>query len=300
MEEHQEHHEEHEEFEQIPWSQLTGGPSSGKRRLLYVVAAALGALVLAILVGRAFLSTSSDPQAPGSTLAGDAEESASADGTVATRPDDAGSLLYEEADLLAFTGSPGERAAVARAEWFVTDYFTADLEPSGSADVRTALPAGADLPDMPQDGTEGLSYVEWARAYAVEEVGEVGGGLFRVGVAFRSLGAPPDGGFSRLPVRAVTVMVAVNEDGGSVVVDLPTPVPVPAGPEPASWPTEGREPPRRVAEAALARVAGWGEEPRLVEAARTDDGWRVVLTVADEVGNRWPAVVVVPAGVGEG
>ena len=131
---------------------------------------------------------------------------------------------------MAFAAAAAERAAVARAEWFVTDYFTADLEPSGSADVRTALPAGAELPDMPQDAAASLSYVEWARAFRVEEAGD---GLFRVGVVFRALGAPPDRGFYRLPVRAVEVLVQVNEDGGSVVVDLPTPVALPAGPEPS-------------------------------------------------------------------
>lgn len=296
-----EEHEDHEEYEQIPWSQLTGGPPGGKRRLLYIAAAALGTLVLAIIVGRAFLSSSSAPQAPGETVAlSEQEPGETEEGASTTPAEDAGSLLYREADLLAFAGSPGERAAVARAEWFVTDYFTADLEPTGSADVRTALPAGADLPDMPQDAASSLSYVEWARAFRVEEEGGVGGGLFRVGVVFRTLGAPPDHGFYRLPVRAVEVLVQVSDEGGSVVVDLPMPVPVPAGPEPSAWPEDGREPPRRVADAALAQVSGWGEQPRLVNAARTEAGWRVVLTVADEVGNRWPAVVMVPALSGDG
>jgi len=291
--------EEHEEYEQIPWSQLTGGPPGGKRRLLYLVAAALGTLVLAILVARAFLSSPADTLAPAETLAQGADDGTASDddatsSTLAGSP--ASALLYREADLMAFPATPGERAAVARAEWFVTDYFTADLEPSGSADVRTALPAGAEVPDMPQDAAASLSYVEWARAFRVEEVGE---GLFRVGVVFRSLGAPPDRGFYRLPVRAVEVVVQVNEDGGSVVADLPTPVALPAGPEPPGWPEESQEPPRRVADAALALVAGWGDEPRLVSAQRGEDGWRVVLTLADEVGNRWPAAVFVGTESGD-
>ena len=284
--------DEHEEYEQIPWSQLTGGPSGGRRRTLYLIAAAVGTLVLAVLVARAFFSSPGETVAPASTLAQGGAEGGEA--TPSTAADSAAlGLLYREADLLAFAAGSAERAAVARAEWFVTDYFTADLEPSGSADVRTALPAGADLPDLPQDTAASLSYVEWARAFRVEEAGD---GLFRVGVVFRTLGAPPDRGFYRLPVRAVEVTVQVSDDGGSVVVDLPTPVALPAGPEPSAWPEEVQEPPNRVANAALALVAGWGEEPRVVSASRSGDGWRVVLTLVDEVGNRWPAAVFVEAG----
>lgn len=291
--------EEHEEYEQIPWSQLTGGPPSRKRRVVYMITAGLGTLVLAILVGRALLSSPTDVVVPGGEttgetggLAGSNDTGPSDDSAVpsAEAETPASALVYREADLMAFPATPGERAAVARAEWFVTDYFTADLEPSGSADVRAALPAGAAIPDLPQDGAAGLSYVEWARAFRVEEVEE---GLFRVGVVFRTLGAPPERGFYRLPVRAVEVTVLVNDEGGSVVVDLPTPVAVPAGPEPAGWPEDTTPPPDGVADAALAAVAGWGTEPRLVSAARGEGGWRVVLTLADEVGNRWPTAVVV-------
>jgi hypothetical protein len=216
------------------------------------------------------------------------ETTTTAAGTTTTAALAAPSLLYREADLMAFPSTPAERAAVARAEWFVTDYFTADLEPTGSADLRAALPAGAQIPEMPQDTAGGLSYVEWARAFRVEEVAP---GRFRVGVVFRSLGAPPDRGFYRLPVRAVEVSVEVADDGGSTVTDLPTPVPLPAGPEPAPWPDETADPPAWVAEQALAAVAGWGEEPRVVGAQADEAGWRVVLSLADEVGNRWPVAV---------
>lgn len=283
--------EEHEEYEQIPWAQLTGGPPSPKRRLAYLAAGALGTLVLAVLVARAFLSSPAETLAPSDSLVpGDGEAVAEAATTSLAEAGSASAILYREADLMAFPETPGERAAVARAEWFVTDYFTADLEPSGSADVRTALPAGARVPDLPQDSAAGLSYVEWARAFRVEEVGA---GLFRVGVVFRALGAPPERGFYRLPVRAVEVLVLVNEGGGSVVVDLPTPVALPAGPEPEAWPEEVVDAPRGVTDAALAMVAGWGSEPRVISAARSESGWRVVLTLADDVGNRWPASVLV-------
>ena len=292
--------EEHEEFEQIPWSELTTRPPDGKRRLIYLVAGGLGALLLVVLVARAFLSPSpAEPVAPAITvaLAETTTSSVAATATTVAAVSSAPSLLYREADLMAFPVTPGERAAVARAEWFVTDYFTADLEPTGSADVRAALPVGADLPEMPQDASGGLSYVEWARAFRVEEVAE---GRFRVGVVFRSLGAPPDRGFYRLPVRAVEVTVAVEADGGSTVVDLPTPVALPAGPEPEPSFQEAAEAPQWVADGALASVAGWGGEPRLVAAFAEEAGWRVVLTLADEVGNRWPVAVFVAGDGSQG
>ncbi len=152
--------EEHEEFEQIPWSELTTRPPDGRRRLIYLVAGGLGALILVVLVARAFMSSSpADPVAPSITLA-QTETTATTSAAVPTTAAPASpapSLLYREADLMAFPATPGERAAVARAEWFVTDYFTADLEPTGSADVRAALPGGAAMPEMPQDSAPGAS-----------------------------------------------------------------------------------------------------------------------------------------------
>ncbi|MCU0281756.1 MAG: hypothetical protein MUE66_08055 [Acidimicrobiia bacterium] len=285
--------EEHEEFEQIPWSELTTRPPDRRRRLIYLVAGGLGALILVVLVARAFMSSSpAVPVAPSITLAQSDTTAATAAAvpTTVAAASPAPSLLYREADLMAFPATPGERAAVARAEWFVTDYFTADLEPTGSADVRAALPGGAAMPEMPQDSAGSLSYVEWARAFRVEEVAD---GRYRVGVVFRSLGAPPERGFYRLPVRAVEVTVAVAADGGSTVVDLPTPVALPAGPQAEAWAEETAEAPRWVLDAAVALVAGWGTEPRLAGAQAGEGGWRVVLTLADEVGNRWPVVVSV-------
>jgi hypothetical protein len=119
-------------------------------------------------------------------------------------------------------------------------------------------------------------------------------------VAFRALGAPPDRGFYRLPVRAVEITVAVAADGGSTVVDLPTPVALPAGPEPDAWPQEAAEAPQWVLDAAVAAAGAWGVEPRLVTAHQAETGWRVILTLADEVGNRWPVALFVesPAEAG--
>jgi len=109
------------------------------------------------------------------------------------------------------------------------------------------------------------------------------------------LAAPPDRGFSRQPVRAVAILVAVTEDGGTTVLDLPTPVRLPAGPEPVPWPDGVDDPPPAVLDEATGLAGLWGTEPRVVSAHPVDGGWRVVVTVADGVGNRWPMAVVVSA-----
>ncbi len=115
--------EEHEEYEQIPWSELTTRPPDDRRRLIYLVAGGLGALILVVLVARAFLSPSrAVPVAPSVTLAQSetTATTAAAPATTVGAATPAPALLYREEDLMAFPATPGERAAVARAEWFVT------------------------------------------------------------------------------------------------------------------------------------------------------------------------------------
>jgi hypothetical protein len=277
-----------EDVESVPWSELlqTTDPSLERRRIAYMAAGLVGAVVLGAVIARAWW-TPSGPTivAPAVTVSAPAaDEPGAAQPAATTLPP-----LYSEADLMADPPDPGARAAIVRAEWFVSDFFTADYEPTGSGDVRAALPGSAAIPDLPQDGAGGISYVEWARAFRVEEVGD---GTYLVGVVFRALGAPADGSFSRLAVRAVEVHVDVLGDGAAIL-DLPRPVAVPAGPEPAPWPEETVDPPQSVIDVAAARASVWGVEPRIVSAAEIADGWRVVVTVADSVGNRWPLSIIV-------
>lgn len=277
-----------EEIEHVPWSELMEESDERRRRALYLAAGLIGAVVLGVILARAWWAPSTPAAVPVET----GPVTSAGETAVAAPTTSVPELpLYSEADLMADPPDPSVRAAVARAEWFVTDYFTADFEPSGSADVRSALPGGSKLPNLPQDGSEGVSYVEWARAYRVEEVGV---GLYSVGVVFRTLGAPPDSGFSRQPVRAVEVTVEVTPDGGTTVVDLPAPAVLPLGPEPQPWSDDQEPAPEAVSERGLAEAAAWGTEPRLVASQRTASGWRLVLTVADAVGNRWPLAIAVP------
>ena len=296
--------DQHEEVEHIPWGELLASNDDGRRRALYLAAGALGALVLGVVMTRALSSPAAPQPEPvqvavaATTMAtvppvttvpvtAPAPEPPTTTTTTTTLP---APVLYREVDLMAFPPDLGARAAVARAEWFVTDYFTADLEPNGTGDVRAALPTGVDLPEMPQDAAVGLSYVEWARAFRIEEVED---GIYRVAVAYRMLGAPPERGFQRMPVRAVEVRVVVSEVGGSVVLDLPTPITLPVGPNPESWPTVGEIPPQLVVDGAMGLATGWGSEHRILGTFRVSGGWRVMLSAADELGNRWPLVVLV-------
>jgi hypothetical protein len=275
------------EVESVPWGDLFDEqrPTQDLRRIAYLVAGLLGAVVLGVVIARGWWgATPPTVIAPGSPVAAGEELSGS---TVA--PTTTLAPLYSEADLMADPPDPGERSATVRAEWFVTDYFTADYEPTGSADVRAALPGAAELPDLPHDGSGGISYVEWARTFDVEPAPD---GAYLVSVAFRTLAAPPDGAFIRLPVRAVEVLVDVG-DSGATVLDLPRPAALPIGPEPEAWPEPSDTPPVEVVDRAAARASIWGSEPRIVSAAAIASGWRVVLTVADDVGNRWPLALIV-------
>lgn len=275
-----------EDVESVPWSELLDAtdPSEDRRRMAYLAASLIGAVVLGAVIARAWWSPSPPTiLAPASTIAAPAPDADVTSTVPVAVP------TYSEADLMADPPDPGARAAIVRAEWFVSDYFTADYEPVGSGDIRSALPGAADIPELPQDGLGGISYVEWARAFKVDEVGD---GTYLVSVAFRALGAPPDGSFTRLPVRAVAVHVDVLGDGASVL-DLPRPIPLPAGPEPAPWPEPSIDPPTDVVDLAAARASAWGSEPRIVSAAQVPGGWRIVATVVDGVGNRWPLSIMV-------
>jgi hypothetical protein len=281
--------DEREELEQVPWQDLFAetDPEDQRRRAIYMGAGLVGAMIAGIVMARMWF----EPGPPPTPVAPAVEEGVDADLLdEAALPEIPGLPLYSEADLMAHPADPGQRAAMARAEWFVTDYFTADLEPNGSADVRAALPSGA-LEAYPQDSSGTVSYVEWARAFRVEPAGD---GTYRVGVVFRTLAAPPDRGFIRQPVRAVEIRVAVTGDGGATVLDIPSPMPLPAGPESHALAEPVVDAPQAIVEAAAFQVSGWGSDPRVVSVHRSGADWRVVVTVADAAGTRWPLAVHVP------
>ncbi len=274
-----------EELEHVPWADLMAEsePEDRRRRTIYLGVAIVGAMVLGVIVARTWWAAPSLP--PPVAPSAEVPIAATSLPAVPELP------LYSEADLMADPPDPAARLAMVRAEWFVTDYFTADLEPSGSAEVRAALPASV-AAELSLDVGAAVSYVEWARAYRVEEAGN---GVYRVAVVFRTLGAPPDRGFTRQPIRAVEVLIAVEGDGATVI-DLPSPAFVALGPEIAAFEGEEASPPQEIVDQVSTRASLWGTEPRIVSARHLDGEWRVVVTIADGVGARWPLAMRVTAG----
>jgi hypothetical protein len=193
--------------------------------------------------------------------------------------------VLTHADLLAVTPGRGEMSAAARAEWFVTDYFSTGGAPGTHQLVLDALPEGV---VVPADTTSDLSsYVEWVATARIEAIGDQ---RFRSTVLFRVLTSRVES-YLRLPVQAVDVVVEVDGSGASRVVDLPMPVEIPSGPPVPAWEESVLEVPDLVGAAAM-RVAGsWGSEPLLIHGSERESGWRVVVEVADEAGIRWPLTV---------
>ena len=134
-----------EEYEQIPWSSLLSEQDDPRRKMMYTAAAVIRAVVVGVVGVRAIsgpatgtivplppagvIDVTPDIAAPAPTT-GDAplvippdlpEAEAIVPGTADTPLD-----LLSEADLMAVLPNQEMRAAAARAEWFVADFFTVD------------------------------------------------------------------------------------------------------------------------------------------------------------------------------
>jgi len=290
-------------FEHIPWSELSAAADGQRNRLLFLAGGVIVAVVVGALVARAVWSPvprveEAPPVTASPAAAGEAAAPATMAAPEVTVPATLAPppSLLSEADLMAAVTPPdAAQAAIARAEWFVVDYFTSDIDPRGATEVRAALPAGTEALALPQEieAPDSVSFVEWARAFRVEADAD---GTYRVGVVFRTIGARGDGGFRRLPVRAVEVPVKVGQDGGAAVADLPQPIAVPPRPAVTPLPAANDTVPGEVATAALDRAGLLGSAPNVVGGSAAGAGWRVVVTVEDEMGNRWPVAVTVGTG----
>jgi len=267
-----------EHFESIPWSALV--PQAPQQPwLVYVAAGAVVALVAGVLVARSVSPGGNAAAVPVSSIATPVET-----GENLAEPDPVeGVDLLSEADLRAeiLPASDGARAAVMRAEWFVTDYFTVDAAAGRATELAGAM-GRTSLPEQPDVTT----YVEWSRAWAAEPEGD---GRYRVPVAYRSITAG-ESGFVRGLVHAVAVRVQVDPGGGTRVIDLPEPIELPPSPNLAPLP-EPEPVPEQVAEQVIALVATWGDEPSVIEGIIVDETWQVVVEVTDDQGTVWPMVV---------
>lgn len=295
---------EFEELEQIPWSALAAKANDPWTRVTYMVVAALAILGLGVLAAR-WLADGGEatvitlPPASAGTVAPAPVNPAVPPVTVAVAtaaaPSPASSdsvatttiapSVYSEADLKAISPRDESRLAAMRAEWLVQDFFTVDGDDAVGQGLATIL--GDET--IPHLNPTGYSYVEWARAYAIESPDP---GKYAVAVAFRTLVMADDGGFARSDVKAVAVTVVVDVDGTMRVVDLPSPVALPqtvAGTVPGGQPAE---PSSATEQAALRIAAEAGVDPEIVVVTEDDGVWRFRVEVGDAVGNRWPLVVL--------
>jgi len=304
-----------ERFESIPWASLLPEENDRRTRWLGIAAAVLLAVVAGLIALRVFGASTPGtvvaidpiPASPEADVAGDGsstthpDDSAAATGsgsgvTVSQGPKSMPEPAYSEADLMASVPDVSMRAAVMRAEWFVTDFFTVDTDASAAA-VAAAL-APLEGVAFPHASPVGVSYVEWARAYAVEPLPASG---YRVAVAFRTLSAPEGEAVTRRPVRAVEVDVAVDSAGATLVLELPRPTVIPtATPIAANRPVgdgdgSGAVAPVDIAAAAVASAGVAGVDASVVGAESRDGGWRFVVAVVDESGMAFPLSVWLPA-----
>lgn len=272
-----------DEYEEIPWSTLLSEHQQGRTRTLYLAAAVIVAVV-AGFVGIRWLTSpdhgdGSAVAAPADTttiVADEADESTTTTTTTIA--------VLSEADLMAVQPAIAELSAIARAEWFVTDYFTVDGPLP--EELISAFVNDATLPDLPSPAEADISYVEWARAFDIRPTADG----YAVSVVFRSLTEEPGGAFIRSPVRAVDVLVAVD-DGETAIADLPIPILPPVYHTIDGWmDTEGEAHDEAIA-ATLDYAGMFDENSVVVQSGAAGPDWRVVFTIGDRSGNRWPVVM---------
>jgi len=192
---------------------------------------------------------------------------------------------YSEADLMAVLPEQELRSASAAAEAFVAAYFTID----GVEGAELMLPEG--LPHPVRKGEQGVAWVERTHTTALVSTES---GRYEVTVAYQIMATGPSGGFLRLPLRAVTVPVAMQPGGGVAIADLPSPAETPE--VVAMTPPElgaGEDPPDPVVDQAIRQVPWPAAQVEVLTTHRTDAGWRVVIQVDDGAGNLVPLVVTV-------
>ena len=269
-----------DEYEEIPWSTLLTEHRQGRAKTIYLAAAVIVAVVVGFVGIRWFTAPGHGEQP---ALAAPVETTTTE--TAAIEPESSTTTVgLSEADLMAVVPAVAELAAVARAEWFVTDYFTVDGPIP--EELITAFVNDAAIPDLPTGDGAGISYVEWARAFDVRPTTSG----YVISVVFRSLTEEPDGAFVRGPVRAVDVLIAV-EDGETAVVELPIPILPPVYHTIDGWMVTSGQAHEEAITATLEYAGMFDENAEVIESGAAGPEWRVVFTVGDRSGNRWPVVM---------
>jgi hypothetical protein len=268
-----------ETYERIPWETL----EEKKPDRQWLMMAVAGAVVLGALA-YSFMSNRPPPVPVVSSVAAGPETTAAPAPPpqglappVATAP-----IVTAEADLYAVHPERVIDIAVAHAEWFVAEYLTVDGTDEGRAALTALTPAGVPLPSA----VEGARvFVEWVRASAVEEIGEL---LYRVTVLARTLAAAANAEYQRQAPMQVEVDVSVAGDAAQVVM---APRVSPAQPGSAHQLTLAPVP-AEVGAAALQQSGG----SEVVGGVQAPDGeWQVVVLAVMPDGVSRPVSVPVPA-----
>jgi hypothetical protein len=271
--------ERNETYERIPWETL----EEKKPDRQWLMMAVAGAVVLGALA-YSFMSSRTAPVPVTSSVA-------SADPEIAVAPPPPQSvapavasttpIVTSEADLYAVHPERVIDRAVAHAEWFVAEYLTIDGSDEGRVALTALTPTGVPLPTA----TDGARvFVEWVRASAVEEIGQL---LYRVTVLARSLAAAPNAEYRRQAPLQVEVDVSVDGDVPRVVM---APRVSSAQPGPAHQLALAPVP-EDVGAAALQQSGG----SEVVGGMQTPDGaWQVVVLAEMPDGVSRPVSVPVP------
>ena len=273
--------ERNETYERIPWETL----EEKKPDRQWMMMAVAGAVVLGALA-YSFMSNRPSPMPVASTVAAAMPETsviaspvpqAAAQPVATTAP-----VVTAEADLYAVHPERVIDRAVAHAEWFVAEYLTMDGTEEGRAALTALLPAGVPMPAA-ADGTR--VFVEWVRASAVEEIGQL---VYRVTVLARSLAAAANAEYQRQAPLQVAVDVSVAGDAPQVVM---APQISPAQPGPALQLALVTVP-EDVGATALQQSGG----SEVIGGLQTPDGgWQVVVLAATPDGVSRPVSVPIPA-----
>jgi hypothetical protein len=200
-----------EEREEIPWSSLVAQVDENTDKRWYIVAGIVAALVFAVAAIRFVGVTGQGGQPIPQAIIPDTTSTAASQETQAT-------LVVAEDELTARSDEGPNTDVEARAEWFVTDFFTLDGSSETIRSIRQALSADLTdvvLPHEAGDGSEGR-FVEWARVIALHDDGDE---MFRVEVAYRSI-VGTESGFERMPVEFVSLTID-RSNAIPVVTSLP-------------------------------------------------------------------------------
>jgi len=241
-----------EVFERIPWESLEQNPN--RRWIPYLVATAVVLGAVGVTIGRGMITPPVEqPTVLATTTAPMTDSSAGpvvgATGSPDTTILPAQDSMWSEADLMALPEGAVETAAMAVAEWFIVEHFTRE------------------------DGDEGRSFVEWARAGELTWMDPT---TVDVTVLVRRLAAKGDDPYQRLPAEAWQVTTELDGDRwvvthGPVQMAPPTlDVAVPS--------LDGRVPD----ELAVAT-----EAPMLGAAKIDEDNWSVGVEWTDAAGLIW-------------